>query len=80
MCAGSAWLASIAVRSRPNTVQHRFAGGSGLGAPRLAAIYDMSVVDRRGGRWYVKDIRGSCGSPMTPMRPRKRTDAHGREG
>lgn len=23
---------------------------------------------------------GSCGSPMTPMRPRKRTDAHGREG
>ena len=23
---------------------------------------------------------GSCGSPMTPMRPRKRTDVHGREG
>ena len=25
-------------------------------------------------------VEGSCGSPMTPLRPLRRTDAHGREG
>ena len=33
------------------------------GAPRLAATYDMSVIDRHSGRWYVKDIRAST-QPM----------------
>jgi hypothetical protein len=35
----------------------------GLGTPRLATIYDMSVVDRQGARWYVEDIRAST-QPM----------------
>jgi hypothetical protein len=29
------------------------------GAPALAATYDMSVVDPRSRRWYVKGIRAS---------------------
>jgi hypothetical protein len=31
----------------------------------------------------VRDVNtaaGSCGSPMTPLRPLRRTDVHGREG
>jgi hypothetical protein len=32
-------------------------------APQLAATYDMSVVDQRSGRWYVRDIRAST-QPM----------------
>jgi hypothetical protein len=31
--------------------------------PQLAATYDMSVVDQRTGRWYVRDIRAST-QPM----------------
>lgn len=31
--------------------------------PRLAATYDMSVVDQQSGRWYVGDIRAST-QPM----------------
>ena len=38
--------------------------------------------------WFASSVavpwtnvaEGSCGSPMTPLRPRKRTDVHGREG
>jgi len=66
----------------------------GMRAPRLAATYDMSVVDPQSGRWYVEDIRASTqpmGNPMTwfasswvvprgPRPPRKLTDVHGREG
>ena len=66
----------------------------GRRAPRLAASYDMSVVDQQSGRWYVKDIRASTqpmGHPMTLFAsswvvprglrsPRKLTDVHGREG
>ena len=29
---------------------------------------------------WTNAAEGSCGSPMTPLRPRKRTDVHGREG
>jgi hypothetical protein len=32
-------------------------------APQLAATCDMSVVDQRSGRWYVRDIRAST-QPM----------------
>jgi hypothetical protein len=45
------------------------------------------VADRNPMAWFVSSLVGrcantavgSCGSPTTPMRPRKRTDAHGRE-
>jgi hypothetical protein len=64
------------------------------GVPRLAGNYDMSVVARQSGRWYLKDIRASHaadGSRMTwyasswavprgSRSPRKLTDVHGREG
>jgi hypothetical protein len=29
---------------------------------------------------WTNAAEGSCGSTMTPVRPRKRTDVHGREG
>jgi hypothetical protein len=32
-------------------------------APQLAATYDMSVIDKPGGRWYVREIRAST-QPM----------------
>jgi hypothetical protein len=38
-------------------------GRVGAGASRLAASYDMSVVDQQSGRWYVEDIRAST-QPM----------------
>ena len=45
------------------------------------------VADRNPMAWFASSFvrcanaaEGSCGSPMTPMRPLKRTDAHGREG
>jgi hypothetical protein len=38
-------------------------GQVGLGTARLATTYDMSVVDRQSGRWYVEDIRAST-QPM----------------
>ena len=31
--------------------------------PQLAATYDMSVIDKPGGRWYVREIRAST-QPM----------------
>jgi Conjugative transposon protein TcpC len=36
---------------------------AGANAPGLATTYDMSVVDRQSGRWYVEDIRAST-QPM----------------
>src|ERR1700722_10246783 len=45
------------------TVDWMHPGAVGPGAPRLAATYDMSVIDRQSGRWYVKDIRAST-QPM----------------
>jgi hypothetical protein len=45
------------------TVNWVLPGQVGPAAPRLATIYDMSVVDRQSGRWYVKDIRAST-QPM----------------
>jgi hypothetical protein len=46
------------------------------------------VADRNLVTWFASSLfgrcatapSGSCGSPTTRMRPRKRTDAHGREG
>jgi hypothetical protein len=35
----------------------------GIGAPRLATTYDMTVIDQQSGRWYVRDIRAST-QPM----------------
>jgi hypothetical protein len=35
----------------------------GIGAPRRARIYDMTVIDQQSGRWYVRDIRAST-QPM----------------
>jgi hypothetical protein len=44
------------------------AGQVNQAASQLAATYDMSVVDQRSGRWYVRDIRASTqptdGDPM----------------
>lgn len=55
-----------------------------LGAPRLAATYDISVVDRLRRRWYLKGhpcIYAADGNPMTRFAPPGRlTDVHGREG
>jgi hypothetical protein len=39
------------------------------------AWFASSLVTRQ-----TNAAEGSCGSPLTPMRPRKRTDVHGREG
>jgi hypothetical protein len=36
---------------------------AGANAPELATTYDMSVVDRQSGKWYVEDIRAST-QPM----------------
>jgi hypothetical protein len=46
------------------------------------------AADRNPMAWFASSLvvpwtsvaEGSCGSPSTPMRPRKRTDVHGREG
>jgi hypothetical protein len=35
----------------------------GIGAPRRAKTYDMTVIDQQSGRWYVRDIRAST-QPM----------------
>lgn len=45
------------------TVDWMLPGQVGLGTARLATTYDMSVVDRQSGRWYVEDIRAST-QPM----------------
>jgi len=52
-----------ATRDITVTVDWVLPGQVGMGAPRLAATYDMSVVDQQTGRWYVKDIRAST-QPM----------------
>ena len=41
----------------------------------LMAWFASSLVVR-----YANAAEGSCGSPMTPLRPLMRTDVHGREG
>jgi len=48
------------------TVDWMLPGQVGLGAARLGTTYDMSVVDRQSGRWYVKDIRASTQPMGTP--------------
>jgi Conjugative transposon protein TcpC len=48
------------------TVNWMLPGQVGLGVARLATTYDMSVVDRQSGRWYVKDIRASTQPMGTP--------------
>ena len=45
------------------TTNWMLSGWAGLGTPRLATSYDMSVIDRQSARWYVKDIRAST-QPM----------------
>ncbi len=89
---GAARCLAVAAASFPPGGAAR--GTTVTAAPRLAATYDMSVVDPQSGRWYVKDVRASNaadGNPMTwfasslamPRAPRSRrelTDAHGREG
>ena len=45
------------------TVNWTIPGQVGPGTARLATTYDMSVVDRLSGRWYVEDIRAST-QPM----------------
>ena len=52
-----------ATRDITVTVDWMLPGQVGLGTTRLAATYDMSVVDRQSGRWYVEDIRAST-QPM----------------
>jgi hypothetical protein len=66
----------------------------GTGAPRRAVTSSLTVVDRLGGRWYVKGhpcIYAADGYPMTsfasswavprgPRCPGKLSDVHGREG
>jgi hypothetical protein len=52
-----------ATRDITVTVDWTLPGQAGTGAPRLATIYDMSVVDQQSGRWYVRDIRAST-QPM----------------
>jgi hypothetical protein len=65
-------IASIAVprggaaRTITVTVDWVLPGQVGVGTGRLAATYDMSVVDRQGGRWYVEDIRASTQPMGTP--------------
>jgi hypothetical protein len=52
-----------ATRDITVTVDWVLPGQVGMGAPRLATTYDMSVVDQQSGRWYVEDIRAST-QPM----------------
>lgn len=55
-----------ATRDITVTVDWTLPGQAGSGAARLAATYDMSVVDRQSGRWYVEDIRASTQLMGTP--------------
>jgi hypothetical protein len=61
--AASARAGDGAARDVTVTVDWVLPGQVGMGAPRLAATYDMLVVDQQSGRWYVKDIRAST-QPM----------------
>jgi hypothetical protein len=55
-----------AARDITVSVHWSMPGQAGTGAPRLAATYDMSVIDQQSGRWYVKDIRASTQPMGTP--------------
>ncbi len=55
-----------ATRTIAVTVDWTLAGQVGLGTGRLATTYDMSVIDRQSGRWYVEDIRASTQPMGTP--------------
>ena len=55
-----------ATRTITVTVNWVLPGQVGPGTGRLATTYDMSVVDRQGGRWYVEDIRASTQPMGTP--------------
>jgi len=52
-----------ATRDITVTVNWVLSGQVGQTAPQFAAIYDTSVIDRPGGRWYVREIRAST-QPM----------------
>ena len=62
-------IASIAVprggatRDITVTVNWVFSGQLRGGVTELATTYDMSVIDRQSGRWYVREIRAST-QPM----------------
>ena len=73
-----------ATRAKPRHVGHRPAKRKMVckGHPCIYA------ADGNPMAWFASSLvvrcanaaEGSCGSPLTPVRPRKRTDAHGREG
>jgi hypothetical protein len=52
-----------ATRDISVTVNWVLYGQVSRAAPQLAATYDMSVIDKPGGRWYVREIRAST-QPM----------------
>ena len=52
-----------ATRDITVTVNWVLYGQVSAAAPQLAATYDMSVIDKPGGRWYVREIRAST-QPM----------------
>jgi hypothetical protein len=52
-----------ATRDITVTINWVLSGQVSQAAPQLAAIYDMSVIDQPGGRWYVREIRAST-QPM----------------
>ena len=52
-----------ATRDITVTVNWVLYGQVSTAAPQLAATYDMSVIDKPGGRWYVREIRAST-QPM----------------
>jgi hypothetical protein len=78
------WTGCAATRHNLRHVGHRPAQRKMVckGHPCIYA------ADRNPMAWFASSlvvrcanaVEGSRGSPMTPMRPRKRTDAHGREG
>jgi hypothetical protein len=52
-----------ATRDITVTINWVLSGQVSRAAPQHAAIYDMSVIDQPGGRWYVREIRAST-QPM----------------
>ncbi|MGH3213286.1 MAG: conjugal transfer protein [Trebonia sp.] len=52
-----------ATRDITVTVNWVLYGQVSQAAPQLAVTYDVSVIDRPGGRWYVREIRAST-QPM----------------
>lgn len=55
-----------ATRHTRVTADWTIPGQVGPGSPTLVTSYDMSVIDRQSGRWYVKDIRASTQPMGTP--------------